>query len=255
MGQPQENLYTLGWRQGSVFDQDLQVCVNRLSQSGVRGELTTHSKWIVASQDCDLAGCDLNSTTEIEVWPLHSTEEVVAASIRNKKFGVLEGLMLTSPAARAYVEARALARFEKSAAGPNERACRRFKTWLGRRYDRPAIPKEYENAARTIASAVKSLRDRTTERLVRDVLMVFIAEAPFVVEIFAVISEDSKNEMPQVELWLSSIAQKIGGKVPLRKWSAVPESLTSLLVLEHSYSADLSQLTIDDEEQLQEKGD
>lgn len=243
-----DSLYSAGWRQGSIFDHNLQICVNRLSEGGVVADTGTHGKWIVAAQDCDLAGAALDSATEIEVWPLQETEEIVAASIRNRKFAAMPGWILTSPCARAYIEARALATLKQSAETLNDRSRRRFKTWLGRRYDRPALPTEYEGAAKAIADAVKSLRDREADRHVRDVLMVFVANAPFVVDLFAVVYEESAGEVERVELWLSALAAKLGGKVPLRRWRAASESFTSMLLIEHSYPADLSQLTIDDEE-------
>lgn len=249
MAQPNESLYNAGWRQGTIFEHQLHLCVNRLSQVGLTADLQAHDRWIVASQDCDLAGAALDSRLEIEVWPLSATDEVVAASLRNRKFGVKPGWMLTHPSARGYIEARALATINPRAEALDDRTQRRLKTWLGRRYDRPALPREYEIPAKAIAAAVKSLRDRETDRHVRDVLMVFIAADPLVIDLYAVVNEESTGELERVERWLSEIAAKLGEKTPLRAWRAVPESLTSLLLVEHSYPADLSQITVDDEEQ------
>lgn len=248
MSQPEKSLYALGWRQGSVFEHELHICVNRLSESGVAPDITPHRKWIIATQDCDLAGAALDALTEIEIWPLYVTDEIVGASIRNKKFGISAGWMVNSPSARGYIEARALAGLRQGDETPSAQTYRHFKTWLGRRYDRPALPKEYETAAKAITNAVRSLRDRDADKHIRDVLMVFVANAPFSVDLVAVMHEASAGEVERVELWLGAVAAKVGSKAPLRRWRAVPESLISLLVIEHSYPADLSQITIDDEE-------
>jgi hypothetical protein len=118
-----------------------------------------------------------------------------------------------------------------------------FKTWLGRRYDRPAVPPELLELAERIALEVGRKRRRPTGALVRDVLMQFDdTVAPRRFSLYAVIGSD--EDEPTVREWLAEIAQAVPLDLGVGDvLEAVTSDRVSLTLVETSYAADLTQLT------------
>jgi hypothetical protein len=120
---------------------------------------------------------------------------------------------------------------------------RGLKTWLGRRYDRPAVPNQLTPLARRIADEVARKRNRALGQRLRDVLMQFdVSVEPVRFSLFAVLERTEDRDAARE--WLAEIA------------TAIPESLgiadelearaadgISLHLIETSYAADVAQLT------------
>lgn len=66
------SLYDDGWRQGTIFEANLHLATVVLGSSGDPEPAShPHTRWVVASQDCDLDGADAaESEPCIEVRPV-----------------------------------------------------------------------------------------------------------------------------------------------------------------------------------------
>jgi hypothetical protein len=118
-----------------------------------------------------------------------------------------------------------------------------YTTWLGKRYDRPAVPPELLPLAKKIAEVVRAKRNRAVGARVRDILMQFgTADGQRRFSLFAVL--DSAQDETEVRVWLSGIALQIPTELGIvDQIEAATARGTSLELVETAYSADLSQLT------------
>jgi hypothetical protein len=98
-----------------------------------------------------------------------------------------------------------------------------FKTWLGLRYDRPAVPPELVDVAKKIAADVRRNKRRPMGDLVRDVLMQF-----------------NEASTPPRFLALRNHRAHLGVAHIIEVATADRVSLT---LIETSYAADVTQLT------------
>jgi hypothetical protein len=123
---------------------------------------------------------------------------------------------------------------------PSERALA-FKTWLGFRYDRPAVPPDRVELARQIAEAVRALRQPAIP-VVRDVLMQFgPGDSPEYALVAVVLDPADK---PLVRSWLAEVALRVPHHLgTASRLEAVTTSEASLHLVENSYAADVSQIT------------
>lgn len=239
------SLYDRGWRQGSLLTAVLPFDTIVLGETGEpERDQQTHERWVVATQDCDLDRCkDDEGLSTIELRPALTDEPPTEHGIRAVKFLLNETEYLHSTSPRAMVSAAVLMTCDRDEPllTPEER--RALKTWLGLRYDRAAVPRDYEDLAKEIASAVAKKKNREVGKKVRDVLMQF--EGPSTAPRFhmtAVLKNAADRD--EVRAWLSSIAQDI----PIAKGVAAglhaePASKISLELMEASYAANLSHLT------------
>jgi hypothetical protein len=206
--------------------------------------------WIVATQDCDLASTAGDSEETIEVLPVYeSGEEHSGYSIRDRLFYVTDRLYVDRRSPKVHVFSRVIAGHERRP-DLDARARRYFKTWLGRNYDRAAIPTQCIPTARRVSKAGEKEKNRDVEILVRDILMVFEdEEQPERVALYAVVYNGVPERLREVELWLNGIAIKLGAKgTVVTRREALLESRTSLTLIEASYSADLSDLSMDSDD-------
>jgi hypothetical protein len=118
-----------------------------------------------------------------------------------------------------------------------------LKTWLGRRYDRPAVPRELVGIAREIAKRFGTKGARPVSTVLHDVLMQFDESSdPPEVALFAVIA-DGEDPEPVLE-WLAEASLRVDPSLGVVGGLEVAtRSEMTLDLLEKSYSADLSSLT------------
>ncbi len=117
---------------------------------------------------------------------------------------------------------------------------RAFKTWLGLRYDRPAVPPELLPLAWKIADAVSAKRNRPMGTRVRDVLFQCDEKtSPVRFSLFAVL--DDPDDEDAIREWLAEVVPSELGVAD--QIEAAPATGISLHLIETSYAADLSRLT------------
>jgi hypothetical protein len=271
------SLYSTGWRQGSMFEYTLALngvvlrvaaqqpsltrrglfrfvrrTVARLShrdqpeaEQGPVPRSSAHGFWIVSSQDCTLDQTDVGEPEPVvELRPVFAENPPTDWGIRARKFLLDQNHYVDDYAPRTSIAPAALHYIgEQGHLGtplPSERALA-FKTWLGFRYDRPAVPPDRVELAKQIAEAVRALRQPAIP-VVRDVLMQFSPGDPPEYALVAVILDPA--DKPLVRSWLADIALR----VPLHlgtasRLEAVTTREVSLHLLENSYAADVSQIT------------
>jgi len=242
------SLYEEGWRQGSILEATLPLGAVVLGPTGrperLQGE---HSRWVVATQDCDLDQTDsVDADPSVELRPVFLDGPPADWGIRSAKFLLTESEYVRSASPRPLVSAAVLgALLAEGARRRDVEPARRqaFTTWLGLRYDRPAVPPTVLPLAKRIAEVVTRRRHRYVGRRVRDVLMQFDQGASLTrFSLFAIlVDEDDEQE---VRKWLADIAQAIPATLGIAdQIEAATAAGISFQLIETSYAADVSSLT------------
>lgn len=242
------SLYDEGWRQGGLLKAQLPLDAVVLGPDGIPArDQQEHDRWVVATQDCDLdhSGSD-DATATIELRPVFTDDPPLDSGIRSFKFRLTETEYVHATSPRTMVSPSVLSTIRAGSGHdgepPPERQ-RAFKTWLGRRYDRPAVPKLLEQLAKAIAVEVDRKKNRPTGTKVRDVLMQFDAAAdPVRFSLFAVL--ESEKDRETVRAWLADIAKAVPAALGIAdEVEARSAEGISLHLVETSYAADVAQLT------------
>lgn len=241
------SLYADGWRQGSIFRLDLTVRTFVLAPDGAPVvEHVTAGTWVVASQDCDLDAVTAHHNEPlIEVRPVEDDDGGGDWGIRSRKLRLNENQCVQASGVPARLSPSLLhqvGRGDRQASLSAARAAA-FKTWLGLRFDRPAVPKDLVPLAKTIAEKVRRPGGREVAASVHDVLMQFDeSRAPPRALLFAVVEPDADREA--VRRWLAGVAQAVPTALGVVSGIDVgTKAETSIELLETSYAADASQIT------------
>jgi len=243
----EESLYAFGWRQGSVFRADLPLGALVLSPDGVSPDSrqTDHGVWIVATQDCDLAFLKVgNNEPSVEVRPVYDVDPPTDWGIRSSRLLVEEQRYVVGDSPRLTVSPALLQTYtgvrEPSIADGRLVA---FKTWLGLRYDRPAVPPHLVPLAKRIGEEVRDKKRRLVGRRVRDLLMQFDDSLdPPRYSLFAVL--ESPEDHGEVREWLADIARSVPRRLGIAdRFDAATADETAFSLVETSYAADVAQVT------------
>ncbi len=241
------SLHARGWRQGSVFLAALPLDAVVLGAEGPERRLGSHDRWIVASQNCDLDTTDEQvPNPTIEVRPVYTENPPPDWGLRSSRFLLAEGEYVESTSPRLTIAAAALTALLENGAvrrEPDPERTLAFTTWLGLRYDRPAVPPALVPLAVRVAREVGRPRNREIARRVRDVLMQFDETAePTRFSLYAVLERSEDRD--SVREWLTTVAQAVPIDLGIADViEAVPATEISLDLIETSYAADVSQLT------------
>lgn len=132
------NLYVDGWRQGSIFRLELSVQAHILGQDGEPTLRNTRGgMWVIASQDCDLAGATHEGNDPlIEVRPV-SNDDTADWGIRSRKLRLDETRCVLADGLPTRVSPALLSKFARVTREPPLAPGRAaaLKTWLGLRFD------------------------------------------------------------------------------------------------------------------------
>lgn len=242
------SLYADGWRQGTIFPGLLPLDAVVLSESSSpERQQREHSLWVIATQDCDLDKTDTDEQIPtVELRPVLTDDPPRDWGIRSARLLLTELEYISSSSPRPFVAAAVLTSL--LAGGADRRELdpirrRAFATWLGKRYDRPAVPTTLLPLARRIADLVKSRRYRAGGIRVRDVLLQVDEDSdPFRYSLYAVL--DDEEDAGTVREWLAGIALEVDPSLGVADTvEAAPATGISLELIETSYSADVTQLT------------
>lgn len=242
------SLYQEGWRQGTVFMAGLPLDTIVLSESSRparrQGE---HSLWVVATQDCDL---DQTMSTDpeptIELRPVFAENPPQDWGIRSARLLLTEHEYVRSQSPRPFVSAAVLTALMANGMTIRQlEPARRqaFTTWLGKRYDRPAVPPEILPLVRKVAGLVTARRNRGVGARVRDVLLQCDESTdPMRFSLFAVLDHSADEQ--SVREWLSEIALGVPPALGVAdQIEAATAAGISLQLIETSYAADVTQVT------------
>jgi hypothetical protein len=241
------SLYAEGWRQGSLFTAELPLDSVVLGVSGAPVRVQTeHSRWVVATQDCDLDNSESDDARPtVELRPVLTEDTPPDWGIRSVRFRISETEHVHGLSPRTMVSATVLSAINVGGGRDTEIAQARkrgLKTWLGRRYDRPAVPEELVPLARCIAGEV-GRRRRPIGPHLRDVLMQFDeTPSPVRFSLFGVLERPEDRDAARE--WLAEVAMAIPSTLGIAdELDARAAQGISLHLLETSYAADVAQLT------------
>jgi hypothetical protein len=242
------SLYAEGWRQGSLLTADLPFDTVTLDGGGIPGRRQTeHARWVVVTQDCDLDTTDMDDgDSTIELRPVFTHDAPPDWGIRSVRYRLTDTEYVHGSSARTMVSAAVLSAIDASGGREADLAPvrqRGLKTWLGRRYDRPAVPNHLTSLARRIAEEVARKRNRAFGLRLRDVLMQFDATLePVRFSLFAVL--ENAEDRDAAREWLAEIAIAIPETLGIAdELDAAAANGISLHLIETSYAADVAQLT------------
>jgi hypothetical protein len=242
------SLYEAGWRQGSIFEMALSLDAIILGVSG-RPERSSvpHGVWVIATQDCDLDRAEADDPDpSIELRPLFIRDCPTDWGIRSARLRLTDEEYAQANSPRLTVGPNVLTAALASGAVRRDilPARRRgFTTWLGLRYDRPAVPNELVPLAQRISKEVARNEHREMAPRVRDVLMQFDDSGdPVLYSLFAVL--DDPDDEAEVRAWLG----RVSGEVPVQlgvadQIEAATADGIAFSTIESSYAADVSQVT------------
>ena len=150
---------------------------------------------------------------------------------------------VNSASPRLLITAGLLASYGRPSLLLSDARAKTFKTWLGLRYDRAAIPEHLVALAKEVATRCGSRSGRAAAEEVHEVLMQFDDSAsPPRVALFAVVADSADKQI--VRTWLSDASLRIDTKLGVvAHVDVATKAETSLVLIENSYAADLSQLT------------
>jgi hypothetical protein len=240
-------LYEDGWRQGTILAAHLPLDAVLLGGGQPVCDQREHRLWAVASQECDLDQTDHAAIeATIELRPVFTDDPPDDFGIRSSRFLLTEHEYVISISPRTVVSAAVLTELVRQRAERRDPSMARrqaFKTWLGLRYDRPAVPLALLPLAQRISEEVRRRRRREGGRRVRDVLMQFEEVMdPVRFSLYAVLENDEDTD--RVREWLADISQAIPPELGLAdEIEAATAAGISLHTVETSYAADVSQLT------------
>jgi hypothetical protein len=250
MTETSDTVYAAGWRQGTVLQADISVLSTVLNTTtgGANQVTSNHSLWALVTQDCNLYRTKASKNSpSIEFRQVHDSDPPAQEGIRARKFLLNPelGHYLIDDKPSAFVSPRFLCDSNQVALRYklSEARVLALKTWLGNRYDRPAVPDELVPLAKAIAESVQRNGKREFADQVREIYMRF-EEASGTVKfsLFGVIFD--KADAPTIREWLANCVLEVSHELGIpAQIEAVKSSQISFDTIETSYCADVSQLT------------
>jgi hypothetical protein len=215
-----------------------------LTEAADRGA-RTYDRWVIASQDCDLDTSDITSAeATIEARPVSTGNPNADWGIRSRILRLSDDAYIEASSPRLNLSPKVLASLDDAREPPIDPGrAEALKTWLGLRYDRPAVPPQYVDLAREIAGAVRRTRSAELSDRTHDVLMQFSEGSPprFVLVAVAIDGVNAEG----IAQWLVNASLQIPAELGVL--GQAPTVLTkrtlSIQFLEDSYAADLSAVT------------
>jgi hypothetical protein len=247
------SLRHLGWYQGCTFRLSLPLSHISLAGGRPQNHERVHDLWLLSDQDCDLAWRALTDQDDpflVELRPVFTADPPTDWGIRSQKLRLDEGdqhLRATEPAVRVTPDLVLLSEHLGCLDGNSQQ---RLKTWLGLRYDRPAVPQAYVELAKALAEQLSKKRYRASAGPVRDVLAQFWREEDGSVsyQLVAVLpggpSEASDDIIVGTRSWIAEAALAVdGGLGSARSIEVYGDEEVGLAFIERSFSLDLSRLS------------
>jgi hypothetical protein len=244
-----DSLRSRGWSQGCSLHTPLPYSWIEIDPSTgkpiQRSEI--HEEWVLVDQDCDLAWkAVIGSGFLAEVRPVLRDRVVDDWGIRSNRFRLdKSGAYISSDTPNTSLTPAVVdAAFHLTC--PTPRHARRLKTWLGNRYDRPAVPEPFVGLARLIADKIQAKRNRPRGERVRDILVRFAIREDGSVEydLVAVTLDSDPSLLATIEEWLTEVALEVPtshgfpGRV-----TALSDDGVSLKYVEGSYSLDVAKVS------------
>ncbi len=241
---PNPKLFAEGWRQGSLIRARLSVRTLDIVGDGI-GQLDRDFEvWLLATQDCDLdqTRCS-DKAREFELRPVFDAVGPQVDGVRSRTLSISETTVLKADGPKLTLTARALHKLKPYRENSLSDVKRReIKTWLGLRYDRPAVPVPFDQVAmEDIHPALFDHLPTELEGRIRDVLVYY--ESATDVRLFAVLRDSGDREI--CIDWLDDAAKRLGSRgISVVERHAEDGTGTSLAVIETYYGLTSSELSL-----------
>jgi hypothetical protein len=245
------SLFANGWKRGSVLSANLNASATIVVDGLLQEIHQQFGLWMVVTQDCELFDADeSDGEPKIELRPLGRDASPPMLGIRSRKLRISHGRpeYLHSESLRCMISPAALTAILGQDLGSREEwldddELLALKTWLGLRYDRPAIPTELVDLAVAIAQAIERRKSHPALRDVRDVLAQFdTSMTPPQFRLFGLVLPSAAVEVVR-ELLLeaaTSVSYELGVVSGIEIGTA---NQISIHVLETSFALDLTKIT------------
>jgi hypothetical protein len=211
---------------------------------------------MVVAQDCELAWTNATSDVpSIELRPVLTENPPQDWGIRSNRVLITSRHYLDSTSPRVMVTPRILA----ECAEDGHLLClllsaaRSVKTWLGLRYDRPAVPGRYVDLHKKLSSQITKRSRRTLGLHVRDVLVRYdLSETGLpTYELVAVLPTSDTPAgkaalalVDELEVWLTDISTSVPATMGVAsRLLAQPADRVSLAFVEESYAVDANDVS------------
>lgn len=249
-----ESLRALGWQQGSLLEMELPLQGIRADAEGkATADKDVHPLWVIVEQDCGLAWGDATELLEpcIEIRPVLTDAPPNDQGVRSEKFSLGDGRYLHAASARQMVSPALLAAAQRQGRQKGTvpaGVARALKTWLGLRYDRPAVPQVFVPTYKELSKRVRKRGHHLREE-VRDVLVSFAQadDGGCLFDLVAMLPSDSAltaEQRDELEDWLSEICLDLPTSLGVPTLIRVASTAeVSIDFLEHSYALDTSYVT------------
>lgn len=237
------NLHSDGWRQGSLVRATLKTHVldNDGKETAIEFE---HDLWLLVTQDCDLARAKpTDAKKKFELRPVFAKEDAdTIDGIRSRVAKATDNLVLRADSPRIMLTARALAALkDKREDALDETRRREIKTWLGLRYDRPAVPESCIPTTEILLKTVDNVEH--FDGKVRDVLVYYHGDDPKRVDLFFVLRD--KADKDEILAWLDEkIAELLDNGVVVNGRHVEDASGTPFSVIETYYGLFSDELSL-----------
>jgi hypothetical protein len=244
------SLYESGWRQGSVVRCDLATHATIVENDEVRQVVSgNHNLWLIVTQDCDLHRLQLtNNQPKVELRPLLVGEPAPKVGIRSRLHRISQDHPEYVDNDRTREMASAASLTKMLALDDHARDywlddhdLAALQTWLGRRYNRPAVPDHFGPLMNRIAVELETC-DAETLAHVRSIHAAIEAGEPLRVSLYALM--DPAGIPAEIEAMLAEAMLEIPGDLGVIDAieGHFADTMT-LRMLEDSYEVDASDLT------------
>lgn len=227
--------------------------MRRVIDGAIAEVVRTHELWVIAEQDCDLAWrAIVHDDAEgflVELRPVFTEGPPSDWGIRNQRFLLnADGRYLHANAPVVRVTPEVIDAAEHVDCLDDDHQLR-LKTWMGLRYDRPAVPQRHMNLARALADALSLKKNRTMAERYRDVLAQYwdedgVTKYTLVAVLpggpYGATSDDVVNGRSWLADSVRDVPADLGVAVSL---DAYGDDAITLQYLEGSYSVDVSKLS------------
>lgn len=249
----QDSLRGRGWLQGCLLRLPLTLQYATVVAGKVEDAVRVHDLWLIAEQDCDLAWrAIVDQQAEeflVELRPVFTDDPPVDWGIRSQKFLLDDaGHHIDANAPTNRVTPQVIVAAEHVQCLDDDHQLR-LKTWMGLRYDRPAVPQRYMKLAKALADALSVKKNRPRAARYRDVLAQYwddngVAMCSLVAVIPGGPYAANSTKVVAARTWLADAVRDVPEELGVAaSLDAYGDSDMTLQYLEASYSVDLSKLS------------
>jgi len=204
--------------------------------------------WLLATQDCDLAQTPrTNTTRQFELRPvLPRTNDDKLDGLRSRTILVKDDLVLRSDSKKLTLTARALNSLkEKREDDVDEDRRVQIKTWLGLRYDRPAVPEQFVPFGERLKKTFIDDLPYEYVGVVRDAWIYF--EDDHTARLFVILYDAQKHRAQSVRDWVDDVIGNLNDEgLVVRERQVEGPDRTPLSILQTYYGLGVAELSNDE---------